>query len=111
MGWRYLYITIGGVCLIMAIIRALVLGTQESARWLTSCGRIEETVVVLNAISAKNKSDYRADLGQFVQTQQETETTQSFSHNVKRAVKLFAGPKRFRLMACLTGIWLLIGIA
>ena len=111
MGWRYLYIIIGGVCLIMAFARALVLGTRESPRWLTSCGRVEETVVVLNAISATNKTDYRVDISQFVQTAQGSKTTQSFVENVKRAAQLFAGPRKLRLMICLIGIWLLIGIA
>ncbi|KAL3296033.1 synaptic vesicle transporter SV2 (major facilitator superfamily) [Colletotrichum asianum] len=42
----------------MSIVRALVLRTHESPRWLVTCGRIDEGVDVINRISAMNRSSY-----------------------------------------------------
>ncbi|KAH8896209.1 putative sugar transporter [Thozetella sp. PMI_491] len=112
MGWRYLYITIGGICLVMAIIRSLVLRSRESPKWLASAGRIDEAVDSLNAISAINGSDYRVTDADFVAT----ETTagvanrNSIKENYTRALDLFKGTKKLQLMICLIGFWAFVGI-
>ncbi|KAK1659953.1 major facilitator superfamily domain-containing protein [Colletotrichum godetiae] len=122
LGWgllRYLYITLGGLCLIMSIIRAVVIRTHESPRWLVSCGRVDEAVEVVNRISSMNRSEYTVTAAQFVRTtrQQETEEeeavakTQSLGENLRRAARLFEGWAQVRLMICLTLLWMLVGIA
>ncbi|KAK7402685.1 hypothetical protein QQX98_011548 [Neonectria punicea] len=112
MGWRYLYIALGGLCLIMSLIRSFVLRSQESPRWLISCGRIPEAVGVLNTISSTNGSDYTVSVDQFIPVPEQTnKETLSVRENVRRAAKLFSGPKQARLMACLVVMWMLIGIA
>ncbi|KAL2883197.1 hypothetical protein SGCOL_001387 [Colletotrichum sp. CLE4] len=119
MGWRYLYITLGGLCLIMSIIRAVVIRTHESFRWLVSCGRVDEAVEVVNRISSMNRYEYTVTAAQFVRTtrQQETEEeeavakTQSLGENLRRAARLFEGWAQVRLMICLTLLWMLVGIA
>ncbi|KAH7173167.1 putative sugar transporter [Fusarium flagelliforme] len=113
MGWRYLYITLGGLCLVMSLIRAFVLRSTESPRWLISCGRMKEAAEVINNISKMNKSDYHVTENQFILIgQPETNTeVRSWHANLHRAKELFHGPKQLRLMVGLIMIWVLIGIA
>ncbi|CAI0653665.1 unnamed protein product, partial [Colletotrichum noveboracense] len=112
MGWRYLYMLLGGLCLVMSIIRALVLRTHESPRWLVTCGRIDEGVDVINRISAMNKLTYTISADQFIRTGSTAEVkTKSFGGNIHRAGRLFKGRTQIRLMICLTMLWMLVGIA
>ncbi len=111
MGWRYLYITLGALCFVMALIRAFVLRTTESPRWLVACGRQEEAVTVLNHIAAMNGSDYRVETDQFIPDDGEAAKTASFQENWKRLARLFSGGRQIWLMSCLVMMWLLIGIA
>ncbi|KAJ9144149.1 Major facilitator superfamily transporter [Pleurostoma richardsiae] len=112
MGWRYLYITLGGLCLVMALVRVLLLRARESPRWLISCGRVSEAVATLNSIAATNGSDYRLNVDQFtVSAVTENKEVRSVRENVRRAVNLFSGAQNLRLMLCLVVIWATIGIA
>ncbi|KAL5342056.1 major facilitator superfamily domain-containing protein [Aspergillus crustosus] len=58
MGWRYIDIVLGALCLIMSTVRSFALGMLESPKWLGSQGEVDEAIVALNLISIKNKSDY-----------------------------------------------------
>lgn len=112
MGWRYLYIVLGGLCLVMSLIRSFVFRSQESPRWLIACGRIPEAVDVLNAISSTNGSNYTVSVDQFIPVPERSQNeTVSIHDNLRRAGKLFSGPKQLRLMICLILMWILIGIA
>lgn len=113
MGWRYLYIILGGLCLVMSLIRAFVLRSAESPRWLISCGRMQEAAEVINNISKTNKSDYHIMEDQFMPIDRHEANTEvrSLRANIHRAAKLFSGPKQLRLMVGLLMIWALIGIA
>jgi hypothetical protein len=111
MGWRYLYIILGGTCLILSIIRTFVLRSKESPRWLMSTGEVQAAVDVLNAISAANKSDYTATVSDFTASTQTLQQTKSLRENLHRMKRLFKGPKQARLMICLILIWMLVGIA
>ncbi|KAF4995955.1 hypothetical protein FGRMN_4810 [Fusarium graminum] len=113
MGWRYLYITLGGLCLSMSLVRAFVLRSVESPRWLVSCGRMKEAAEAINNISRMNKSDYHITESQFINTNQlgTTSEVRSWRSNIHRATELFSGFKRCRLMVGLIMIWALIGIA
>ncbi|KXH25724.1 hypothetical protein CSAL01_04916 [Colletotrichum salicis] len=88
MGWRYLYLTLGGLCLIMSIIRAVVIRTHESPRWLVSCGRVDEAVEVVNRISSMNRSEYTVTAAQFVRTtrQQRGEEEVVANHGKEEAI-------------------------
>ena len=111
MGWRYLYIILGGMCLVMALVRALVLRSRESPRWLISCGRIDEAATVINQISATNGSDYSVTVEQFIPSTYHGKEVRSVRENVRRAANLFSGRQQVLLMVCLIGMWALIGIA
>ncbi|KLO95346.1 related to synaptic vesicle transporter SV2 (major facilitator superfamily) [Fusarium fujikuroi] len=113
MGWRYLYITLGGLCLVMSLIRAFVLRSLESPRWLVSCGKMEEAAEVINHISRMNKSDYHVTGDSFLQPEQAKADgeVRSWRANIVRASRLFSGAKQIRLMIGLIMIWALIGIA
>lgn len=111
MGWRYLYITLGGLCLLMALVRAFIMRTFESPKWLVSCGRYQEAVDVLNQMSAMNKLDYRISMDEFDQSVRTETSEKSFRENLRRMAGLFSGGKQLRLMSCLTTMWMLIGIA
>lgn len=111
MGWRYLYITLGGLCLLMAIGRALVLSGSESPKWLVSRGNVEEAVVVLNQISLANKSEHRVTAAQFNVLPQDTfPPNRSYLKRFGRISQLFEGRKRAQLMICLISLWMLVGI-
>ena len=112
MGWRYLQITLGGVCLVMALIRLFVLRTTESPRWLISQGRNAEAVDVLNTISRKNKSAVTASLDQFLPLEfNDNSEKRSIQESIARARRLFVGKAQLRLILTLGGIWMAVGIA
>lgn len=113
MGWRYLYITLGGLGLVMSMIRSFVLHSHESPKWLATNGRVEEAVIALNKISKSNCSNHRVTVEEFditVLPGQNLPTHRNFRRIIHRVVKLFTGPGQLHLMCCLIGIWALIGI-
>jgi len=65
MGWRYIDIVLGGLCLIMSIVRSFVLEMHESPKWLVNQGRVDDAMRALNLISSKNKAEYTAELQNF----------------------------------------------
>lgn len=112
MGWRYLQITLGAICLVMALVRLFVLRTTESPRWLICQGRNAEAVTVLHTISRKNKSAVSVSLDQFIPLEiSDSSEKRSVRESTERAKRLFVGKAQLRLMLSLGGIWMLVGIA
>lgn len=54
MGWRYFVLTMGGLTLLMFIIRFAFFKIYESPKYLMSKGRDEEAVRVIQAVAKKN---------------------------------------------------------
>jgi len=108
--WRYLYITLGGLCFVMAMIRAFILRSRL-LRWLIACGRISEAVDVLNNISDVNRAEHTASVESFIPDTRQRTQTKSLKKNVRRAARLFSGPGHLRLMTCILGLWGLIRIS
>ncbi|KAI5477168.1 MFS transporter [Pseudohyphozyma bogoriensis] len=53
-GWRYMLATLGGVSIIMALLRVALFRLQESAKFLVSAGRPREAIIALQRISKMN---------------------------------------------------------
>ncbi|KUL82554.1 hypothetical protein ZTR_09172 [Talaromyces verruculosus] len=79
MGWRYLQILLGGLCLVMSLIRSFVIGMKGSPKWLVTKGRIEEAVAAINSISKTNESEYVANIHQFSALFRVSEEVASFA--------------------------------
>lgn len=47
MGWRYLHFTIGGVTLVLSLLRVLLVRIVQTPRWLVSQNRDEEVIQFL----------------------------------------------------------------
>lgn len=109
MGWRYLYIILGVLCLFMTILRSFSLRMSESPKWLVLQGRREEAVASINTISRINKSAYRMSSSQLHEEQSECRKSMRASFGM--IAGLFRGKRQARSMICLILIWLLVGIA
>ena len=62
MGWRYLLLAIGGICLTIFMLRFVVFHFQESPKFLLSRGHDEKAVKVLHEIAKFNKRESTINL-------------------------------------------------
>lgn len=53
MGWRYLHFTIGGVTLVLSLLRVLLIRIVQTPRWLVSQNRDDEVIQFLTKLSVK----------------------------------------------------------
>ncbi|KAK1231110.1 hypothetical protein PQX77_005780 [Marasmius sp. AFHP31] len=63
MGWRYLMFTLGGIQLLMWVIRAFVFKFLESPRYLVGIGKDLEAVKVIHEVASFNKTNATLTLG------------------------------------------------
>lgn len=110
MGWRYLYIILGGLCLIMSVLRTFTLGMSESPKWLVSRGELNEAVASINTMSKLNKSTYVMMVDQ-LRPHEHEDSKSAIKKAASMVGALFQGSKQIRSMICLVILWLLIGIA
>ncbi|KAB8245074.1 major facilitator superfamily domain-containing protein [Aspergillus flavus] len=110
MGWRYLYIILGGLCLIMSVLRTFTLGMSESPKWLVSRGELNEAVASINTMSKVNKSTYVMMVDQ-LRPHEHEDSKSAIKKAASMVGALFQGSKQIRSMICLVILWLLIGIA
>ena len=109
MGWRYLYIIIGCLCLIMSIVRSFALGMTESPKWLISQGNLDEAVASVNIISRLNKSSFVLSVEELQPC--ERENPYDMQRTLRLVQGLFTGSKQLRSMICLILLWVLVGVA
>lgn len=109
MGWRYIYIILGVLCLVMSVLRTFSLRMRESPKWLVSQGRREEAAASINTISRINKSSYSMSSSQLHDEQ--VETGKSIQAALAMIAGLFQGRRQARSMVCLILMWILVGIA
>lgn len=113
MGWRYQYLLIGGLTLIMAVVRILFLKMEESPKWLVSQGRFSEAIDALEEIARQNKkpliiaqSDFHSHSAD--STLPVADTSKELLFHVKG---LFATPRLRNSTVGLILLWMAIGIA
>ena len=61
-GWRYFMIAMGGLTLLMFLIRFVLFNIHESPKYLMSKGRDEEAVRVIHEVARKNGKDINLTL-------------------------------------------------
>lgn len=110
MGWRYIDIVLGGICLIMSIVRSFILGMHESPKWLVNQGRVDDAVKALNLISSKNKAEYTAEPQHFSNIPPDRPEKPSWLQEVGSVRELFYGWKNVRLMGVMILLWAFVGI-
>ncbi|QSZ29096.1 hypothetical protein DSL72_003606 [Monilinia vaccinii-corymbosi] len=64
-GWRYLLFTLGGISLLIFIVRFFVFTFQESPKYLLSKGKDEEALKVLQVIAKTNKKTLNLTIEDF----------------------------------------------
>ncbi|KAH8592347.1 putative sugar transporter [Bisporella sp. PMI_857] len=112
MGWRYVYITTGGLCFVMAIIRVFVLNIEESPKWLVAEGKYEKACTSFNKIAKINNADIALSIDQFRGTDTSPEEISAFeSFSLYHIQGLFQGKKRAISTASIFLLWMCIGVA
>lgn len=109
MGWRYLYITSGLLCLVMAVIRVFLLKIEESPKWFVANGKFEEGSAALNRIARLNKSDFTISANQFQNINGEEGKKRSFDFSHVKG--LFSTKERARSTGGIFFLWMGIGVA
>lgn len=71
-GWRYLFFTLGGISLLIFIMRFFIFTFQESPKYLLSKGRDEEALKVLQVIAKTNKKPMALTIEDFRALDNET---------------------------------------
>jgi MFS family permease len=64
-GWRYVFISLGLITLIMVTSRTILFSFYESPKFLASCGRYEAAYQVLQDLADKNDVELNVDLQEF----------------------------------------------
>lgn len=124
MGWRYFLITVGGVTLIMFMLRFVAFTVFESPKFLMGKGKDEEAVRVVHEVARRNGKtssltieDLQAceTLAVATPAQVQTSTAAALKRNLQKIdashVKaLFATRKLAFSTSLITLIWAFIGL-
>lgn len=116
MGWRYQYILVGGLCLVLACLRIFFMTMEESTKWLVAQGRFDEAVEGLRRVAHINKSEMLLSAEDFQPVQnrlQRNDTPGSEKHlqHIIHLRGLFATRKMSFSMIGVIVLWMSIGIA
>jgi MFS family permease len=120
MGWRYFLITMGGLTLVMFIVRFLCFTIFESPKYLMSKGRDEEAVRVVHEVARRNGKETTLTIddlkacepeGYVVRTDVGTAVKRHLEElNSSKVKTLFATPKLALSTAIIMAVWGLIGL-
>ena len=115
MGWRYLVITLGGLMLLLAILRLIAFPLHESPRYLLGRGDDDDAVAVINDIGRYNGTETSLaveilkDAGRRAEQQADTRKWQILSESsvwtAKHVRALFATKKMAWSTSLLIWIW------
>ncbi|KAE9400108.1 MFS general substrate transporter [Gymnopus androsaceus JB14] len=124
MGWRYTFYTLGGVTLLMWVLRYFVFDLQESPKYLVGKGRDEEAIKVLEHIARVNGKTItltveklRAVSGEDEHTPSAPLTTQQLikesfsSFSLSHVKPLFSTRRLATNTSIIIMLWGLIGLA
>ncbi|KAI0035530.1 MFS general substrate transporter [Vararia minispora EC-137] len=121
MGWRYLVFTLGGLMLLLAILRIAVFRLYESPRFLIGRGQNAEAVRVVQAIAKYNRMQCSLKVEDFEEIertvgQQESSRrwrvlSEGSTWRFEHVHALFTTPKMAWSTTLLISIWGLIGLA
>ncbi|KAI9894175.1 MAG: hypothetical protein M1814_004029 [Vezdaea aestivalis] len=119
MGWRYFLITIGGISLIMFLIRFLAFTLFESPKYLMGRGRDEQAASVVEEVARRNKKPTSFSLRNLEAIsqngQQATDATAILKRrlqkfNLSHVRSLFSTPKMALSTTLIILIWGFIGL-
>lgn len=123
MGWRYFVITMGGITLIMFLVRFLCFHIFESPKYLMGKGRDDDAVRIVHEVARRNGrpdactlgvEDLRAcePEGYVQQTSAATAVKRKLEElSADKVRALFATPKLARSTGIIMAVWGLIGLA
>ncbi|EXJ79526.1 hypothetical protein A1O3_07805 [Capronia epimyces CBS 606.96] len=86
MGWRYLFILMGGLTMIGFCVRFFVFRLYESPKYLVSLGKYEEAIDVLNKVAKYNGVTQSLTVEHLRAAEQNAESTDHRREHFKRAV-------------------------
>jgi MFS family permease len=82
-GWRYVFLSLGLITLIMVIVRTILFTFYESPKFLASCGRYESAYKVLMDLADRNDVELTIELQKFKDSfQNEQEEVEIFFEEV-----------------------------
>ncbi|KAE8148090.1 major facilitator superfamily domain-containing protein [Aspergillus avenaceus] len=124
MGWRYFLITMGGLALLMCIVRILFFTLYESPKFLMGKGRNDEAVTVVHEVARRNgkMSDLSTDSLEELLSADEDQTPRQglkASDHMRMLLEplslphvkaLFNTPRRAWSTGLMILIWTLIGL-
>ena len=117
MGWRYFVIVMGGVSLIMFIIRFFIFNLYESPKFLMGRGNDTQSVEVVHKVAEINGKESKLVIGDLTRFdgEQQTDTTAVLKRrlekvNLSHVRALFATPQLVRSTGLIMVIWAFIGL-
>ncbi|KAL5602129.1 hypothetical protein FOBRF1_009662 [Fusarium oxysporum] len=120
MGWRYFTITVGGLTLLMFLVRFVLFKIYESPKYLMSKGRDEEAVRVVHTVAKKNGKTSTLSLEDLKACEPEgyvaqTDTSAAFKRYLEKVdlshIKaLFVTRKLGLSTGLIMAVWALIGL-
>jgi hypothetical protein len=121
MGWRYFVIAMGGLTLLMFLIRFLLFTIHESPKYLIGKGRDEEAIRVIHEVAKRNGKTVNLALEDLRACEPEgyvaqTDATAAVKRNLEKVgmdkIKvLFSSPRMALSTSIMMAIWALIGLA
>ncbi|KAJ5457392.1 Major facilitator superfamily domaingeneral substrate transporter [Penicillium desertorum] len=113
MGWRYLHFTIGGLTLMLSLLRVFLIRIVQTPRWLISQNRDAEVIQFLTDLSAKYDRQFDLTLDD-LRSEGDVKNTEKSVWSVVRIKAHFSGLFRTRKLTWSFLVimlnWLVIGI-
>jgi hypothetical protein len=108
-GWRYIDIVLGSLCLIMSIACSFALEMHESPRLLVPQGRTEDAVAALITLALRTGLIIMQTLASSAACYDQI-SVRTWLEEISSIKELFLGQRNLHLMSCLFLLWALVGI-